>query len=483
MQPNFRQYMKQREQLTDLAVLSFLLLAAAVLMRIFYPQPFVYSDSYTYINAAVNDIFDIFRPNGYPHLLKLLHGISPSLGFLFAFNYIFFSLSSLLLIFSAKYILDIRHRWLFLAMGVLAVLSPRLVFSTNYMMSDGTFCSLAAVLVAACLWMIRGRSWVWALVSLPCLWFMCKLRYSGLFFIPAVVVVFFISFRGAKWRLLPLLAACVPLVLGVAFYKTTKKEYARQTGMEMFSGFGGWQKFNNALVLFPEAKELKVNLFPRDLRQVHTFMSAVPDRIYDRRHTMSTAYIWDSDLPPKKYLLFMRRQGVDNYLVQWLALAKVYGEYSDRLVSKYPMRYVGRYVLPSLWSMTGFQPFVEESIPVENKDLLGPYYGFKYNVYEHPHHFFAKAVDPVRRVTDMIYWIAAVLSLVFFLASLRKGALKDRTTLCLFALMLLFVFVIGGQAVSSPCTTWRYTMPFYQASLIFMFVNLSRLLDKKKLKI
>ena len=473
----------KREQIWDLVLLAAVLAAVGVLMRIFYPQPFLFSDSYTYIITAVHDAFDVFRPNGYPHYLQLVHRLHPTLGFLFLVNYLLFALSSLLLLFSARQVLGIRNRALFLIVGLCTILSARLIFSTNYLMSDGVFCSLGAVFFASCLWLVRKPSWVWSIVNLGTLWLMCKLRYGGLFFIPATAVVFFLSLRAAKYKVIPVLAACIPLLLGVIFYQTTRHRYQKETGVPVFSGFGGWQKINNALVLFPEAKALKPSDLKKDVRTFHKFLTAQPDEKFDRKYTMKTLHMWDGNLPCKQFAYLVCSQQNLPYGNVWVLLSKPYGEYADALVRKYPFRYIGRYFLPSLWSSFRFLPFVEESIPVEEKELLGPYYGVDYKVYNHKFRFFSHIVDPVRRILNVAYWLAAVLSLGFFFYALKKKYYPETTALCLLVFALMFIFVIGGQAVSSPCTTWRYTMPIYQPSIIFIFINLWEMAKRNRNKI
>ena len=461
----------RREQFLDLALFSVVLLVVGVLMRIFYPQPFVYSDSYTYIHAAAHNSFDFFRPNGYPHYLRLIHGVSPSLGFLFLVNYLFFALSSLLLLFTARQTLSIKNTPLFLAIGFCAILSPRLIFSTNYLMSDGTFCSLCAVFISSCLRLSGRPSWGWSIVNLLTLWLMCKLRYSGLFFIPAAAVAFYLSLRNKK-KIIPILAACLPVLLGAVFYVTTRTEYKKQSDVDVFSGFGGWQKINNAMVLFPEAKKLAPVAFTPEVRNLHTFLTRQPDEKYDRSYTMGTLYMWSNELPCKEYVFLMCSRLNAPYGNQWVEQSKVFGEYANQLIAKYPFRYLNRYFLPSLWSTVRFMPFVEESIPVEEKDMLRPYYGVNYKTYNHRYRFFSGVVDPVRRVLNAVYWIAALVSLLFFFYALKKKYYSRTVGLGLLVLALIFIFIIGGQAVSSPCTTWRYTMPFYQASVVFIFVNL-----------
>ena len=471
--------MRSREQLISLAVLTALFAAVAVLMRIYYPLPFVFPDSYTYISTASGGYFDIYRPNGYPHWLQFLHGISPTLGFLFAVNFVLYALSSLMLLFTAKYVLKIRNRWIFWAMALCAVLSPRLVFCTNYMMSDGIFAVLASVLMTACLWMVHRRSWVWAVVSLAAMWFMCRLRYSGLFFAPVMMMAFFVSFSGGKLKAAPWLMALLPLLLAVVFYSTTKKEYTKNTHVEVFSGFGGWQKINNALVLMPEAKELSPLDLKGNVRGLHKFMQSVPDSLFDSRYTMKTDYMWTPTLPCKQYVFYMCQTNGTPYGHQWVASSKVFGDYANQLVAKYPFRYLTRYYLPSLWSNTYFKNFCEEDIAVEDKGLFSTWYGTDFETYNHECHFFRK-VDKVRPITQTIYWVCAVLTMVWFFVTMRRRNFADRSWLGLFMMLLSFIIFIGGQSVGSPCTTWRYHLPFYQSSIVFMFACLDRVLSRKK---
>lgn len=475
----FWSFMRSREQLVCLAVLTALFAAVAVLMRIHYPMPFVFPDTYTYLSTASGDYFDIYRPNGYPHWLQFLHGISPTLGFLFAVNFVLYALSSLLLLFSAKYVLGIRNRWLFWAMALCAVLSPRLVFCTNFMMSDGLFAVLASVLLTACLWMVHGRSWLWAAVSLATMWFMCSLRYSGLFFVPALVVAFFASFSRSRLKVAPWLAAVLPLLLAVVFYSTTKKEYTKNTHVEVFSGFGGWQKLNNAMVLMPEAKELSPLDLKNNVRGLHKFMQSMPDSLFDSRYTMQTDYMWSTTLPCKQYVYYMCQTTGSPYGHQWVASSKVFGDYANQLVAKYPFRYLTRFYLPSLWSNTRFHNFREETITVEDKGLFGKWYGTDFETYDHECHFFG-AVDKVRPVAQTIYWVCAALAMVWFFVTMRRRNFADRAWLGLFVMLLSFIIFIGGQSAGSPCTTWRYSLPFYQGSIVFMFACLERLLFRPK---
>ena len=472
---SFWRFMCQKEQLISLTILILLLVAIGLFMRTYYEIPFVYPDSNTYVKTAMKAGFDIYRPNGYPHFLQFLHGITPKLSGIFWGQYLMFAISSLIFLFSSKYVLKIKNK-IFWAMSLLSVLSARLVFSANYIMSDSIFTSLCALFMASCLWTIHKRSYIWMLISLIILWPMCSIRYSGLFFIPGLLVTYVVALIGVR-KFFPWLMVLLPPLLGVLFYTTTKAKYYEETDIEIFSGFAGWQKINNVSVLFPEAKQIPARKFSGgDVRKLHTYMQEVPDSVFSAERTFSTDYMWNNQGPYKQYTFTKCMEYERSYGLQWIISSEIFGRYADQLIKQEPIRYFTRYIMPSLWSNTKFFPFDEESSPFNAPDLYQTYYNVDLTDFKREVSFFQKT-DGVRRIAQNIYWICAVLSALLFFITMRKQSFKDRVWLCLFAFMLTFIFIIGGQTLSCPCTTWRYTIPFYQGSLIFMFALLSWLLD------
>ncbi|MBR1792362.1 MAG: hypothetical protein IJ764_01795 [Bacteroidales bacterium] len=476
--PSFWQFLLQKEQIIDLSILSAVFLVIGILMRVFYPFPFFFPDSYTYVHSAATNAYDIYRPMGYSDFLRLLHGFSESIGFVFCATYTFYVIASLLLLFSAKYILQIRRHWLFLLMSLCAILSPRLIFSCNYIMSDAIFFILCAVYVTSMLWMLHGRSWIWTIVSVIVLWWMCRLRYSGLFFIPVSIVVMLVSFGGYR-RPLAYVMACVPLLFAVIFYNTVKHEYKEATGVGIFSGFGGWQNMNNALVLFPEAKELPAKGFKgNDVRRLHTFMQQCADSLFNASYSLSTGYMWNNSLPPKLYTYYLCETEGTRYGPQWVRNGELYGRYASQLIAKRPVSYLCRFFLPSLWSNTEFYPFLEENIVFVNEKMFRDYYHVEEDSHTQQCHFFTRIADPIRRVTQPLHLMLVFLAAVYFCITIRRENFSDKRFLCQLCLLLSFVIILGGQAVSSPNTTWRYTMPFYQSSIIFIFACLNHLCER-----
>ena len=91
----FIDFMKKKPQRVELGIWAAVLLALGVALHLLYPAPFVFPDSGSYVNSAASGTFNVYRPMGYSQYLGLLHGISPSLTFVFVFSYAIHALSTL----------------------------------------------------------------------------------------------------------------------------------------------------------------------------------------------------------------------------------------------------------------------------------------------------------------------------------------------------------------------------------------------------
>ena len=459
----------------DFIILGIVALAVGILMRIFYPMPFVYSDSAAYINSAVYGTFNVFRPMGYSHYLAMLHSIVPTLGFIFYVTYILYIVSTLTLTWVAVKTLDIKRHSIILAMGLCSILSARIIFSCNYLMSDALFVILSSLYLTTIMLMFGKKPWIWLIVNLILLWLMCKVRYSGLFFIPVSIVAFYVSLSSFKTPA-RIAAACIPLILAFCFYNSEKKSFKENIGIEAFSGFGGWQSINNASVLFPEAKQIPLSYFKdKDLQNLHKYMCTCPDGVFNDDYTMGTTYMWDNSLPYKQFTFAMCQYKGTPYAYQWVANGDLFGRYATQLIKRYPFQYIKKYFFPALWSNVKFMGFGEENMILQNEAMYSEGYGLTEPEYSQKHHFFT-SIDPARKVVQAIYWICAVIGTAAFIFLACRRKITGQRFSVLLCIILAIVIIIGGQSVSSPNTTWRYTMPFYIPSIIFLFTVLDSLL-------
>lgn len=463
----FLAFLREPRQKRELLICAAAMLLLGIALHILYPFPFFFPDTGSYVLSAKEGVFNAYRPMGYSDYLSLLHGISSSLGFVFVATYLLHALSTLWLLFSAKFLFGIRDGRLFGALCALAIVAPRLLFASNFLMSDSLFNTLTTLFVTSALWICFSRNIAMILFHLFVFALLYKVRYVGMFYVPVTLLALGFMPLGRRWTKLGLMA--LPVLLFAVLYGSAKKEYIRQTGVDTFSAFSGWQLLNNASVLIPEAKAgLKTQDFaPGLVRNVHAFMQSCPDTLFNRRNMLSTACMWDKDLP-YKYFMFQYMQATGQpYVPAWVQTGVVYGEYAARLIREYPGRYFSRFVLPSAGSMFAPQDIVEEKIAFVNEPMYRDYYGVTAERYEHAPRLFA-SLNPLRRVLNAVYWGMLVVSLVAFAVRWRKlageGERKRKGALLLASFMLIY---LGSSVLASPCTTWRYSMPIYLSSLVF----------------
>ena len=184
----FIDFMKKKPQRVELGIWAAVLLALGVALHLLYPTPFVFPDSGSYVNSAASGTFNVYRPMGYSQYLGLLHGISPSLTFVFVFSYAIHALSTLWLLFSAKYLLEIRDRRIFGIFCLFAVAAPRLLFCTNFLMSDSLFHTLTILFVTTALWVACSRNPMWLIWHLSVFALLYEVRYAGMFYLPITLL-------------------------------------------------------------------------------------------------------------------------------------------------------------------------------------------------------------------------------------------------------------------------------------------------------
>lgn len=474
----FAGFMRQKRQLTDLLALAGVLFVVGVVFHLLYPFPFTFPDSASYVYTANDGVFNVYRPMGYSTYMAWVRGLAHGPTALFAVSYLLNAAAVLFMLFSARYLLGLERRWLFYTLSVAAILAPRIIFSTNFIMSDGLFNTLTMIFVTTAMWLVFSRNLWLAAAHLLVLLLLYKVRYSGIFFLPVSVAALWMAFAG-RGKVIRLAVSLAPLLLFALLFTSTKREYSRQTGVDTFSGFGGWQLINNASVLLPEAKEIKPAEFAREVQLLHQFIRQCPDSLFDRRHTMSTDYMWSNDLPYKQFLLYYSDATGMPYPQAWAAVGKMYGTYAGELIREYPGRYFTQFLLPSLGSMFRCGEMIEERLEFRGEPLYREFFGITQQSYKHKNHLFA-AIYPIRQAINYIYWLGLGACAAWFCAvMLRRGVHhpKRRNAAALVLGFLLIYFF--SSALASPCTTWRYTMPMFVPSLVFMSYCIGAFLDRR----
>lgn len=485
MQPkNFKgfiHFLRDKRQYREIYILAFLLIAVGIILHSLFPYPFTFSDSGAYLLGASKDHFNIFRPMGYSHYLKFIHGLNPSIHFVFFFTYFLHAVSVLFFLYTLKYLWNITYRPLFYGLCILAIATPRFWFAANFIMSDSLFSSLTLLFVTTSLWLIYVRKW-WLIVSLLALFFgLYKVRYSGMFYLFIPMYALFLAFHQAK-PLKKTLIVLIPAICFLFLYRQTKNEYHRQTGVNVSSGFSGWQLINNASVLFPEAKSIPQSHFGTpQLKALHHFMQFVPDSVFNDQHTFSTSYMWNKELPYKQFLFSYMQYTNQNYALTWVACGQLFGQYAQILIKEKPGKFFTNYILPSFASTFKTWDINEYKAPFINDPAIADYYHLNFDKYEHTHPLFSTLNAP-RKVINYFYWLFLGVAICYFLVNIQKNKFSNKGWLIASLLLLFILMHIGASVLASPNTTWRYTMPVFLPSLAFIFYNLNDFIQNSKIR-
>lgn len=478
---SFFRFLREKEQRRELCILAGLFLLSGILLHVLYPYPFVFSDSGAYLLGASQDYFNIYRPSGYSRYLQLLHGISPKIGFVFFTTYALTSIGILLLLFSVKYLFGIRNKAIFYPLCLLAWLSPRIFFSCNFLMSDGLFHFLTVYFLLTALWLVFSKNKLFIPLHLLTFMLLYQVRYSGMFYLPVSILALALS-PAFLQRSQRMLFACLPLLLFYTQHTHNKSEYRKHTGFDISSGFSGWQLINNAAVLFPEAKQLPATAFDTpNQKTLHAFLQNMPDSLFSPQHSMSTSYMWSKELPFKLFLNYILQTTRTDYQSAWVYAGSLYQEYASRLIREYPWQYFTKFIVPSFASTFKFQPIYEENAPFALDAYSAPYYHLGTTPLEHRHRIF-QALNPVRKVFNALYWTALCATILYYLAfGIRKRYFKIPSWQAHFLVTVFILVYTGVSCLASPNTTWRYSMPIFIPSLIFMACIANSFIERRKI--
>ncbi|MDH6312027.1 hypothetical protein M2137_000790 [Parabacteroides sp. PFB2-10] len=477
--PQFISYLREKEQKRELIILSILLSILGIVYYQLYPFPFLYPDSATYVFSAYKDMFTPYRPMGYSHYLQLVHALSGSISALFVVTYIIHMVASLFFLYSFKYLIGLRNRYIFYVLCLFVFLSPTILFSTNYLMSDCLFNSLTMLFLATAIWLIYSRNFIFILIHLFTLYILYNLRYSGMFYVPVSMCAIFISYQKQN-KLMQIGLMCLPLVLFFFMQDAARKNYKKNTSVNITSAFSGWQLMNNASVLIPETKHLPSSTFDTQKEKLlHDYFKQVPDSLFTTQSALTTDLMWNNDSPLKIFNAYYMHINTINYGMAWVQVGDVYSDYAKKIIFKYPFSFLHKFVIPSFLSFFQFKEIVEEHIEFKNEEMYREYYGIQMDTFVHTPDYFTR-FNPVRHIFNYIYWILFTLSVVCFISTTRKASWNDHSWRLAFLLLLFILIYIGVSALASPNTTWRYALPIYVPSLFFMVYVALPFLEKWK---
>ncbi|HEV2482471.1 MAG TPA: hypothetical protein VGS79_22555 [Puia sp.] len=316
-----------------------------IVFKSYYPFADFFTDSYSYIEAAVQQDAIGYRPIGYSLFLRLVNAVWTSDTFLVTVQYLLVQGACLGLFLTLVRRCELGPR----ASGVLLaflLLNPTISYLCNYVSSDALFVGLSIIWLTVLMGMMRAPTWWRLALQVALLFIIFNVRYVALYY-PAVASLSFLLLRkkaSAAFKLTGIVCSIGAVVIGMSWIKRITYEH---TGAGIFSAFSGWQIANNALHLYPFLPVDTVGLPSPATAElaadVRNFFALTGPELLKRGPVATTEYMWVRSSPLHIYMDTLRRREHTTYFNAWNRVGPVFTEYGYFLVRRHPLAYIRYY--------------------------------------------------------------------------------------------------------------------------------------------
>lgn len=320
-----------------------------VVFKCCYPYADFFTDSYSYIDSAVNGDAIGYRPIGYSVFVRVVHAISSSDTFLVTLQYIVVQGASLWLFLTLVKRCGLSVRTASIVLLVL-LLNPMVPYLCNYVSSDALFVGLSLAWITVLMGLVREAGW-WRLgLQVVLLFVIFHLRYVALFY-PAVAALTFLLMRKKGSPVFKLAGIVCSVGVVMACMGWIKHLTYKETGADVFSAFSAWQIANNALHLYPWLPVDTAGLPSPECRElamdVRDYFDKAGPAMLARGPGSTTEYMWARNSPLHRYMADLRRRQRTTYWVAWNRVAPVFTQYGYFLIRRHPLAYARYYGWPS----------------------------------------------------------------------------------------------------------------------------------------
>ena len=306
-------------------------------------------DSYSYLDAAFNNLDVNMWPVAYSKFLRLVSVFTHSDTIVIGLQYFFLQGATLFFLLSLLYFLE-HGRWIKTLLFAFTALNPLPLYIANYISADALFIGLSLLWLTSLVWLIfRPRLWMLpahAFLILACF----TLRYNAIYY-PIISLLVFLMIRYPwKWK-----AAGFVLGIGLVLWSYIYTSHKMQdvTGEKQFSAFGGWQLANNALYMYEHIPASARGSIPPRFAKLEIMVREYMDTIKKVRLTFDDSltsffYLWNGKGPLIQYLVReYQKDSTTPYFKRWASEGPLYADYGAWLIWKYPMAYVQFWLLPN----------------------------------------------------------------------------------------------------------------------------------------
>jgi len=320
-----------------------------VLFKFRYPFANYMPDSYSYLEAAYNNVDVNTWPVAYSKFLRLISALTHSDKVVTGLQYFFLQGSSIFFLFSILYFLK-PARGVKIFLLVFFIFNPLPLYIANYISADALFTGLSFLWLTSLLWIIfQPQPYIiilQAVLLLACF----TVRYNAIFYPLISLLVFILSRHSWKLKIIGIVLG-FGLVL-VSFLYTSQK-MQDITGKRQFSAFGGWQLANNALYMYEHVPANERGPIPVRFAQLETMVRQHMDTLqrvkFTREDTVSSFfYLWNSRGPLIQYLVReYQKDSTTSYFKRWASEGPLYTDYAIYLIRKFPVPFARNFLLPN----------------------------------------------------------------------------------------------------------------------------------------
>lgn len=475
---SFFQFMLQKEQRNEFLIFSLFFFILYILLIKIVPYPPSISDSGGYINSALSNRIDTYRPFGYSQFLISIHKLSTSIHFLVFVQYLLNAICTISLVFTVKYLFRPKSLILFYLFALLAIFSPLTLYLTNSVLSDSLFTSLTILWITSGLWMLYNQKLLYKLlfyvINLIFLFFLISVRYTGLVYIGITVpLILYVFYKRNIYFCI--LLSLIPIILLFGYYKTQKAKVYNLVKVNTFSGFSGWQLANNALNCVPY---IKIDPSKIENAQVRVFTEGVIrfDTLLITKEKPSANFMWGKKMPLKVYCYYECNRTNTPYIYQWNYLGEyVYSKFGKYIITHYPIAFTKHYLIPNLY--TTLYPKHDQIIKLYRTDgipenlirdwfKLDPlkYSNSKSTLFEKGFFLF-----PISR---FIIWCLIFIALIIYFVKRKTVELVPIQHYMIWVLIAFLAIYTAFNIYASPFEL-RYIAPIHlvQIAILYIIVN------------
>ncbi|MBC9932040.1 hypothetical protein [Chitinophaga qingshengii] len=477
----FRQFvLKNPFNRQYLLIAAIAIVVQLIIFKILYPYADFFSDSYSYIYAAILKQEVNLWPIGYTIFLRLFHVFSHSDTALVAVQYILIQCSALYLFFSVSYWLQPGEQTRRVIFYVL-LFNPLILYISNYVSSDGLFLAISLVWFTQLLWLLHRPSYVLLIAHGLLIAIAFTVRYNAMYY-PLITAL--VLLRCPQKIAFKALGIVLPLVLIGVFINFTKEATRKVTGTAQFSVFGGWQMANNALYMFPYLKDYPeppagCEAFHKEV--VHFFRDIIPKGGGIPSPMQGAIYLKHPQAPLKKFLQlsYGNKDDTTGGIHSWGMVSPVYEKYGSYMIRQHPFYFARYFLLPNTFNY--FVPPLEKL----SEYNLGSYSVSP--VARYWFHYHSKQLSSVASIgaqKALLFFfpiLFGLLNLIFlglifkwFVSTTRKTAARPYRDSQL--LVLITLVVNAGFGILASPIVFRYQV----FPMIVCFIFISILADKLK---